>query len=381
MSTTVIAVDVGELDGMKLPSRRGHALGSCAHGLLAPWSTPANVSGKKDNVMQDVVASLPSPSTCISSAAGRYSGGIRRLAVDLELSTTRLLLKLCFPNTSWPSLIVAAGHHAVPNDNASFSTSSGSPRRHTHKEGIQANHRGDGGGQHEEWRGHGGGEGPSRRTQTDPSETSEYWACPFYKFDPIRHWSCYRKYNLKRLADVKSHIMRAHVMSELYCPNCFREFDDTQEWRQHCSLPVFACPQVQGPEPLFQEDFHALGDVLATAQGLSEADKWYLLFDHIFPAAVSRRPASPFVSLSFDEPLGVMRAHASRQEQLHRSILSVLQRHQIPLGGITGPNALQLDLVNAVLPISAAATASKRFLFWISLSRPERCCPSVVSMF
>ncbi|KAK7212176.1 hypothetical protein V2G26_019354 [Clonostachys chloroleuca] len=370
MSTAVVAVDVGEL-----PSRRGHALGSCALGLWAPWSTPANVSGKQDNMTQDFVASPPSPSTCISSAAGRYSGvdlnppipnrcstfgisGIHRLAVDLKLSTTRLLFSLCSPATNWPSLIVAAGHHVVPNGSASFSTSSGSPRHHTHREGIQANHRGDGGGQHEEWRGHGGGEGPSRRTQTDPSETSEYWACPFYKFDPIRHWRCYRKYNLKRLADVKSHVMRVHLISELYCPNCFREFEDTQEWRQHCSHPVFACPQAQGPEALFPEDFDALGDVLVTAQGLSEADKWYLMFDHIFPAADWRRPASPFVSLSFDEPLGIMRAYASRQEQLHRSILSVLQRHQVPLGGITGPNALQVDLVNAVLPMSAVAMAT-----------------------
>ncbi|CAH0046124.1 unnamed protein product [Clonostachys solani] len=360
MSAQVVAVDVGEFGSTNLPSRRGHALSSCALELRAPWSTPANVSGKEENVAQDIVASLTSPSTspstCISSAAGRYTGGISRLAVDLKLSTTRLLFKLCLPKTSWPNLIVTAGYQVVPNDTTSFSTSSGSPRRHTHKKGVQANHGGDGGGQREEWRGgQGGGGGPSQRFQTEPSEASEYWACPFYKFDPIRHWRCYRKYNLKRLADVKSHVMRVHLMSELYCPNCFQEFVDTQEWRQHCSHPVFACPQVQGPEPLFREDFDALGDVLASAQGLSEADKWYLMFDHIFPAAVWHRPASPFVSLSFDEPLGVMRAHASRQEQLHRSILSVLQRHQIPLGGMSGPNALQVDLMNAVLPTSASA--------------------------
>ncbi|VUC36767.1 unnamed protein product [Clonostachys rosea] len=373
MSTAMIVDDANEFGSTSLPSGCGHALGSL--GLLATWSTPVNVSSKEEDAMQDAVASHSSPSTCMASAAGSYGGvdlnlsfpgqssvirvpSIRRLEADLKPPTTQASFKFCSPQTNRPNLVVTAGYQVVSNDGASFSTSSGSLKRHTQKEGVQANHGGDGGGQREEWRGHGGGEGPSQPFQTGLGEASEGWACPFYKFDPVRHWRCYRKYNLKRLADVKSHIMRVHLMSEPYCPNCFQEFNNTQEWHQHCSLPVLACTQVQGPEPLFREDFDALGDMLATAQGLSEADRWYLMFDHIFPNAGWHRPVSPFVSLSFDEPLGIMRAHASRQEQLYQSIISVLEHHQIPLERISGLDALQADLMNAVLPTSAAAMAA-----------------------
>ncbi|KAF6805471.1 hypothetical protein CSOJ01_09470 [Colletotrichum sojae] len=51
----------------------------------------------------------------------------------------------------------------------------------------------------------------------DPSETDlaqpSLLACPYYKLDSVKHLQCF-KFQLKRVKDVKQHLMRKHAAHE-----------------------------------------------------------------------------------------------------------------------------------------------------------------------
>ncbi|CAG9982354.1 unnamed protein product [Clonostachys byssicola] len=206
----------------------------------------------------------------------------------------------------------------------------------------------------------GGNQDESRQAQVPPSlarqpqhglsAESPSLSCPFYKYAPMRHWRCYRKYTFKRASDVKFHIQRVHLVGEHYCVICFKEFDNAQQLQDHNHIPDFCCLPLQGPERLFQETFDELARAMAHVRGSSDADKWYVMYRHIFPNASV--PTSPYVSLTFDEPLAIMREHALYHERLYGGLMAELRRHGIPLGGIHLPS-LQDGLINAALPMLA----------------------------
>ncbi|CAH0047096.1 unnamed protein product [Clonostachys solani] len=181
------------------------------------------------------------------------------------------------------------------------------------------------------------------------SEEPPSFSCPFYKYSPLRHWRCYRKYTFKRVSDVKSHIERVHLVGKHYCAICFQEFDNAQQLQDHSCTANFCCLPLEGPERLFQETFDELGRALAHTRGLSDADKWYMMYRQIFPNA-----SVPMSPLTFDEPLRIMRENALFHESLYGGLITELRRHGIPLEGIHLPS-LQAGLINKVLPMLADA--------------------------
>ncbi|KAM3547081.1 hypothetical protein ARSEF1564_000122 [Beauveria bassiana] len=125
-------------------------------------------------------------------------------------------------------------------------------------------------------------------------------ACPFYKFDPARHFDCYRKCQLMRYSDVTQHILRCHSLGTLYCSNCWRTWKNNELllWQSHVAQ-IPACQFVPEPESLRPQEATALLELdLAT---LSQHEKWYRMWDLLF--IDHQRPPSPYVEPGFGEIL------------------------------------------------------------------------------
>ncbi|CAH0045068.1 unnamed protein product [Clonostachys solani] len=200
--------------------------------------------------------------------------------------------------------------------------------------------------------GDGEGRGPPKRRHLGPDKVPQYFGCVYYKWDPWRHWRCYCKYAFKRVADVKGHLKRVHTMSEYYCPTCFAEFSDKESWQRHTQDNT--CQPTQPPEHILTvQKFEEINQAFSEARRSSDWDKWFLLYDGVFPNG-TYRPDSPYVYLTLDEPLGIMRELAFRQEVLNGRILTVMQQHGVPLRGIDLVSLLT-GLINVAIPPSAEA--------------------------
>ncbi|KAK1829902.1 hypothetical protein QBC39DRAFT_383841 [Podospora conica] len=58
-----------------------------------------------------------------------------------------------------------------------------------------------------------------------------YFACPFWKLDPNKHWECILK-KMTSISYVKQHLLRRHT-PDFYCHRCYATFPDGQTYDQH----------------------------------------------------------------------------------------------------------------------------------------------------
>ncbi|CAI6094564.1 unnamed protein product [Clonostachys chloroleuca] len=227
--------------------------------------------------------------------------------------------------------------------------------RRPHQKRGRANVGGEKEAEKEEDRGDGEGRRPPKRRHLGSGQVPQYFACPYYKRDPWRYWRCYCKYAFKRVADVKGHLERIHTISEYYCPICFAGFSDNESWG--CHTHENTCEPTQPPEHVLTvQRYEEISQAFSDARRSSDWDKWYLIYNLVFPSA-TYRPASPYVYLTFDDPLGIMRERAFRDEVSNGRILTALQQLGVPLQGIDLV-FLQTRVINAVLPTLAEATAT-----------------------
>lgn len=125
----------------------------------------------------------------------------------------------------------------------------------------------------------------SRKTE-DPSP--KIWACPFWKYDPGKHWECLQK--LTRIRDVKQHLTRHHSPKS-HCPLCFEVFAS----QEICNTHLLTYPRcVERPDGKF--DFvpsHKRTSLQARSnQKHTEEEKWFVIWDILFEEA--ERPISPY---------------------------------------------------------------------------------------
>ncbi|KAH7130908.1 hypothetical protein EDB81DRAFT_807669 [Dactylonectria macrodidyma] len=136
--------------------------------------------------------------------------------------------------------------------------------------------------------------------------SGRFFACPFYKLDPVRHYRCLEKYKLKRYSDVKQHILRCHVLEGFYyCDQCLTIWESSEPWEAHVNGDE--CRGTTGPQhhlaesPLLDGLLPGEADCLEpTPRGLSDWQRWYRMWEQIFPG--HEPPASPLVEHGIAEP-------------------------------------------------------------------------------
>ncbi|CAH0045193.1 unnamed protein product [Clonostachys solani] len=135
-----------------------------------------------------------------------------------------------------------------------------------------------------------GGPGPFHRHDDEGEWDGRFLACPYYKMDPHRYSRCWAKYELKRFADVKQHLIRCHKVKEYYCSRCcLVEFEDHDAWELHsqsCNEPNTALR----PENFTVDEIEHLA---YAPRGATDERKYYWAWETFFfkhPA-----PESPYV--------------------------------------------------------------------------------------
>ncbi|KAH6974203.1 hypothetical protein BKA56DRAFT_675659 [Ilyonectria sp. MPI-CAGE-AT-0026] len=174
------------------------------------------------------------------------------------------------------------------------------------------------------------GDWPIRHSEEERQPDS-LLACPFYKLDPYRHYRCLEKHKLKRLADVRQHINRAHVVRDDYCPFCWAIFQTKGTLDSH--IRAGNCPGV--PEltkigidnPILHGLLPKEAERLAVIPRLpTETEKWYWMWDTLF--SEHPRPASPYVMEGIAEPMALLTRDG--EHRLQENLPALLRAHNNP---------------------------------------------------
>ncbi|KAF5647793.1 uncharacterized protein FTJAE_1476 [Fusarium tjaetaba] len=138
--------------------------------------------------------------------------------------------------------------------------------------------------------------------------------CPFSKLNPHQYPEC-RGYRLSRLSDVMQHIKRQHHIREvkikhdatvreedavLYCARCrdlFRGMGAAYRLRIHStSEPQCHETDIERSGVTIPKELKALKSELELHKRESEMERWYIIWDRLFPG--KDRPRSPHVEIS-----------------------------------------------------------------------------------
>ncbi|KAI0185096.1 hypothetical protein EV127DRAFT_485474 [Xylaria flabelliformis] len=148
-------------------------------------------------------------------------------------------------------------------------------------------------------RSQGGNNQPPQRQNESQSESSNAgfsFGCPFYFHDKEEHQTCLN-YKLKRVGDVRQHIWRFHVQPS-HCPRCGIVFPndinyaqrDTHERQRTCE----AINDVRRCSGATSDQLASMNNA-ATHKYSSTEDRWYAIWDIMFPQAT--RPPSPYIDV------------------------------------------------------------------------------------
>ncbi|KAK1988042.1 hypothetical protein LZ30DRAFT_91690 [Colletotrichum cereale] len=154
-------------------------------------------------------------------------------------------------------------------------------------------------------------------------------ACPFYKFDRVGHLDC-AHFHLRRVKDVKQHLLRKH---KFYCKGCCEGFRDRKKCLDH----------VNGRQCRLGSDSRAD----AIVEGISECQKaklmkrmhsgtrgeehsWYSIWEILFPAQPT--PASPFLNSGVEEVISTV---CDLWQKNGPTVLSSFNSAQLPTDMVT----------------------------------------------
>ncbi|CAI4217553.1 unnamed protein product [Parascedosporium putredinis] len=193
--------------------------------------------------------------------------------------------------------------------------------------------------------------------EADQENDSKKFACPFYKLDPVTHFSCLTRQDLSQTNHVRQHLNRSHVASQ-QCPTCHITFEKTADWNRHvrgrgCEPPAAGTSYTNMTAD--QSD-----KISRLPRNYNAKERWYMMWDVLFPGMP--RPPSPYVDdirvectrgplIDFFKANGLSRLlEGARQAQspgeeailLAELIVTFMQNqinHHVPVGTLPAPPA------------------------------------------
>ncbi|KAK3356348.1 hypothetical protein B0T25DRAFT_134725 [Lasiosphaeria hispida] len=132
-----------------------------------------------------------------------------------------------------------------------------------------------------------------------------YFACPFYKFNPILHRHCVTHHQLGSPSYVVQHIRRDHHMQPIHCPTCGETFGTRTDCNNHTNERRCS-PQPFSHEGITEDQRNRLIDSTDRRRRLLDDNaRWFDIWDELFPLA--QRPDSAYVDGEEQELLDVFR--------------------------------------------------------------------------
>ncbi|KAH8742670.1 hypothetical protein F5883DRAFT_382940, partial [Diaporthe sp. PMI_573] len=128
------------------------------------------------------------------------------------------------------------------------------------------------------------------------------FACPFQKLNWPKHQAC-RRYELRRIKDVKQHVYRRHKQPDYYCARCYDTFKTASARDEHARSNN--CDILDGY--LFEGITEAQKNILnkSSSRGLDPQEQWFEMWDIIFPD--EKRPSSAWVGGYLEESVQLLR--------------------------------------------------------------------------
>ncbi len=137
-----------------------------------------------------------------------------------------------------------------------------------------------------------------------PSPLPLRLACPYFKLDPRKHRYC-RRYTLRRVKDIKQHILRKHK-GRPSCPKCSQTFapeDQMEHHRKSCQGTAAPTLETRTTREILtqgttEQQMKELRQYLSRGKPLR--DQWYDMWDILFPG--EQRPRSVHMDSQSPEP-------------------------------------------------------------------------------
>jgi len=143
-------------------------------------------------------------------------------------------------------------------------------------------------------------------------KSARLFACPYYKFDPVKHQSCLLRNTLTTTSYVRQHLLRSHN-APIHCPVCGEVKDSLVSCNEHVRLRECRPPFVP-PEGLTPSQVEALKSHRGTWD-----DIWRVVFPQISP------PPPPFVASSpVVELLDIFRSFIRSQNDVESRLIALL---------------------------------------------------------
>ncbi|KAF4991695.1 hypothetical protein FDECE_13956 [Fusarium decemcellulare] len=250
-----------------------------------------------------------------------------RAEIKPECAPKQVTLLLCWTDNNKDFIFLASfdyhgyGNYMTSSSSTSapgFSTWQGNGGTSTQR-GRRGNRRGDNGGD-------GGNNNGRRLSGTRRGENGPFYACPFYKLDPIEHAQC-RGYRLTSFSYLTQHLRRRHELpgpESDQCANCRETFDPVR-WQAHVASMTCRTVTIYNTSRLLYSEMEAI----RFCPALGDYDKWYWTWNFLFPDRM--RPQSPYMEDSID------RGHAETMlpDILHQQLLMLDMNLTEKFGGMS----------------------------------------------
>ncbi|KAJ0120903.1 hypothetical protein J7T55_015641 [Diaporthe amygdali] len=142
----------------------------------------------------------------------------------------------------------------------------------------------------------------SSRRKTAPSRhIRRTFACHYYLHDRIGYCDCLSK-RLKRLSDVRQHLLERTHKQVVHCPVCgvtFTEQTVLARQRRDAHVQAATCERSQSPfnyPGITEDEEQQIRNIARNGRTTqyTEVQRWYMIWDVLFPG--EERPASPFLT-------------------------------------------------------------------------------------
>ncbi|KAL2258659.1 hypothetical protein VTK26DRAFT_7959 [Humicola hyalothermophila] len=133
-------------------------------------------------------------------------------------------------------------------------------------------------------------------------------ACPFWKFDPVRHRHCLKLEKFLTVNRLKQHLHRRHREPDIYCDRCKKIFENQDAHQRHLQDPPITCVfQPWDPRDRLINRFQQR-ELHKKSKGATESERWYGVWDILF--ADHPRPSSPYIDLDLSEDFRLFQEYA-----------------------------------------------------------------------